>query len=112
MKYNCCLLGRLYSTKCNYMQLPLSLCIFVCISCKNKHVWMPAHTKKKLYRLLYENRKYQSKMCTNSLYVTKDLQYKNVYENDQRTLVYLEHRGAGTGLILRTTTNLESNFHW
>lgn len=44
--------------------------------------------QKKLYILLYENRKYQSKMCTNSLYhVTKNLQYKKTYENDQITQI-------------------------
>lgn len=52
--------------------------------------------QKKLYILLYENRKYQSKMCTHILYhVTKNLQYKKTYENDQITH-YLEHRGTGT----------------
>lgn len=55
--------------------------------------------QKKLYILQYENRKYQSKMCTNSLdYVIKNLQYKRLYENDQITH-YLEHRGTGTGLV-------------
>lgn len=61
--------------------------------------------QKKLYILLYENRKYQSKMCTNSLYVTKNLQYKKTYENDQITH-YLEHRGTGTGLITGQKQNL------
>lgn len=65
--------------------------------------------QKKLY--MYENRKYQSKMCTNSLYhVTKNLQYKKTYENDQITH-YLEHRGTGTGLVTGQRQNLELSFH-
>lgn len=78
----------------------LSLCDFLRISCTKKRgkKKMP-RIQKKLYILLYENRKYQSKMCTNSLYhVTKNLQYKKTYENDQITH-YLEHRGTGTGLV-------------
>lgn len=67
--------------------------------------------QKKLYILLYENRKYQSKMCTNSLYhVTKNLQYKKTYENDQITH-YLEHRGMGTGLVTGQRQNLAPSFH-
>lgn len=55
--------------------------------------------QKKLYIPLYENRKYQSKMCTNSLdYVTKNSPYKKTYRNDQITH-YLEHRDTGTGLF-------------
>lgn len=71
---------------------------FLRISCTKKGEIKCCH-KKKLYIRLYENRKYQSKMCTNSLYyVTKNLQYKKTYENDQITH-YLEHRGTGTGLV-------------
>lgn len=67
--------------------------------------------QKKLYIPLYENRKYQSKMCINSLdYVTKNLQYKKTYENDQITH-YLEHRGTGTGLITGERQNLVLRFH-
>lgn len=67
--------------------------------------------QKKLYILLYENRKYQSKMCTNSLYhVTKNLQYKKTYENDQITH-YLEHRGTDTGLVTGQRRNLALSFH-
>lgn len=67
--------------------------------------------QKKLYIPLYENRKYQSKMCINSLdYVTKNLQYKKTYENDQITH-YLEYRGTGTGLITGERQNLVLRFH-
>lgn len=104
MKYNSCLLDRLYSTKCNYMQIHL-LCDFLRISCTKKRKKKMLRIQKKLYILLYENRKYQSKMCTNSLYVTKNLQYKKTYENDQITH-YLEHRGTGTGLITGQKQNL------
>lgn len=62
--------------------------------------------QKKLYIPLYENRKYQSKMCTNSLdYVTKNLPYKKTYRNDQITH-YLEHRGTGTWLVIGQRQNL------
>ena len=50
-------------------------------------------------------------MCTNSLYhVTKNLQYKKTYENDQITH-YLEHRGMGTGLVTGQRQNLALSFH-
>lgn len=77
MKNNSCLLDRLYSTKCNYMQIHLTLRDFLRISCtkKGKKGKKKCRHKKKLYIPLYENRKYQSKMCTDSLYhVTKNLQ--------------------------------------
>lgn len=91
MKYNSCLLDRLYSTKCNYMQIHLLSVTSYAFHApkkkkgKEKKRKMP-RIQKKLYILLYENRKYQSKMCTNSRYhVTKNLQYKKTYENDQIT---------------------------
>lgn len=111
MKYNSCLLDRLYCTKCNYMQIHL-LCDFLRITCtKKKREKKMQRIQKKLYIPLYENRKYQSKMCINSLdYVTKNLQYKKIYENDQITH-YLEHRGTGTGLVTGQRQNLVLRFH-
>lgn len=110
MKYNSCLLDRLYSTKCNYMQIHLlsvTSYAFHAQKKERKKKKMP-RIQKKLYILLYENRKYQSKMCTNSLYhVTKNLQYKKTYENDQITH-YLEHRGTGTGLVTGLRQNLQN----
>lgn len=106
MKYNSCLLDRLYSTKCNYMQIHLLSVTSDAFHAQKKRgeKRKMSRIQKKLYILLYENRKYQSKMCTNSLYhVTKNLQYKKTYENDQITH-YLEHRGTGTGLVNRTKT--------
>ena len=73
----------------------LSLCNILRISCKNKTIWMPVHTKR-LYRL-YENRKYQTKMCTN--YVTNTLQQKKVKGNDQITTVHLEQPGTGPEFV-------------
>lgn len=47
-------------------------------------------------------------MCTNKLlYVTNNLQYKKINENDQ-IKHYLEERGTGSGLI----TGQRQNFHW
>lgn len=112
MKYNSCLLDRLYSTKCNYMQIHL-LCVtsYAFHAQKKREKKKMLRIQKKLYILLYENRKYQSKMCTNSLYhVTKNLQYKKTYENDQITH-YLEHRGMGTGLVTGQRQNLAPSFH-
>lgn len=107
MKYNSCLLDRLYSTKCNYMQIHLlSVTSYAFHAQKKTRKKKMPRIQKKLYILLYENRKYQSKMCTNSLYhVTKNLQYKKTYENDQITH-YLEHRGTGTGLVTGQRQNL------
>lgn len=82
MKYNSCLLDKLYSTKCKYMQICLLSVTSYAFHAqqkgeKNKNKIKMPRIQKKLYILLYENRKYQSKMCTNSLYhVTKNLQYK------------------------------------
>lgn len=74
MKYNTCLLDRLYSTKCNYMQTHLPSVTYYAFHAQKKREKKMPRIKKKLYILLYENRKYQSKMCTNSLYhVTKNL---------------------------------------
>ena len=83
MKYNTRLLDRLYSTKCNYMQIhPLSLWRLTHFM-HGKRKWKMPRIQKKLYILLYENRKYQSKMCTNRLYyVTKNCSTKKTYEPD------------------------------
>lgn len=108
MKYNTRLLNRLYSTKCNYMQIHLLSMIFYALHAQKKRKKQMLCIQKKLYILRYENRKYQSKMCTNSLYyVTKNLQYKKTYENDQITH-YLEHRGTGTGLVTGQRQNLRA----
>lgn len=67
--------------------------------------------QKKLYILLYENRKYQSKMCTNSLeYVTKNLHYKKDLQRDQIRR-YLEHRGTDTGQEQDEDYNLGAEVH-
>lgn len=52
MKYNSCLLDRLYSTKCNYMQIHL-LSDFLRISCtkKKKKKKDAAHTKEAVHTL-------------------------------------------------------------
>lgn len=55
--------------------------------------------EKNLYIPLYENRKYQSKMCTNR-------STKKTNKNDQITH-YLEHRGTGleTGRTLNSAAS-------
>lgn len=63
MKYNTCLLDRLYSTKCNYMQIHL---LSVTAYAFHAHTHKKEKEKmlriqKKLYIRPYENRKYQSK---------------------------------------------------
>lgn len=101
MKYNSCLLDRLYCTKCNYMQIHFLSGASYALHAQKKRRGKKKmqRIQKKLYIPLYENRKYQSKMCTNSLdYVTKNSPYKKTYRNDQITH-YLEHRGTGTGLF-------------
>lgn len=107
MKNNSCLLDRLYCTKCYYIPNTPTLHDFLHISCTKKEKGMGGGRKKKrlhkkkLNVPLYENRKYQIKMCTDSLSClqrTLEGKYKKTYKNDQITH-YLEHRGTGAGLV-------------
>lgn len=73
MKNNGCLLDRLYCTKCYYIQIHLlSRTSYTFHALKRKRGGKRQH-KKKLNVPLYENRKYQIKMCTGNLSCYKEL---------------------------------------
>lgn len=76
MKNNSCLLDRLYCTKCYYIQihlLSMTSYTFHALKRKREGGAKKRPHKKKLNVPLYENRKYQIKMCTDSLSCYKEL---------------------------------------
>lgn len=92
MKNNSCLLDRLFLYQMQLYANTTMLCDLH-ISCTQKKRNCAA-IKRSCTLSQYENRKYQSKMCTKSLYhVTKNLKYKKTYKNNQITH-YLEHGGT------------------